>query len=125
MPVGDHLELTYMLLKLHSNQSNCSKVRLMIGLFEGGGVFYCWNCLELLAQKCLSVAFIIVLNSLQTMQPHIACMQYGRFHPWEAASQEEYGPGFSSYRKRPQFCSHLLSTSQGCWLLSSAPPLSH
>lgn len=67
-----------MLLKLHSNQSNCSEVRLTIDLF-GGGIFYRRHGLALLAQKTvwLSIDFIMVLNSLQVMQPLLACMLSG------------------------------------------------
>lgn len=42
------------------------------------------------------------------MQPCIACMQYGHFHPWEETSQEEYGPGFSSTGRDPSSV-HIFS----------------
>lgn len=101
-----------MLLNLHSNWSNCPEPRITKDLLGRGGGLYPWKCLELLPGKAdwLPVGFVIVLNSLWTMQPLNAWTWYGCLLPLVTTSH--HGPGTGN-AVRPLFCSHLLSTSLG------------
>lgn len=112
-PVGGRPVVTYTCLKLHSNQKADQQKISSLALFRTAGT-----------QNSLTFNWVYYCFKFSTDMPFLPACSMDAFHPWEASSQEEQGPGFNDAIRDLSSVSIFPPPAPTSWFLCSASPLS-